>query len=559
MHLECYKCSIKLEDKKLDNSLLAPQIRIEKIHLKNFKGVNDGVIEFNCLRNPFEKEIQSDILGLYGQNGSGKTTMLEALQIAKLLMMGQQISEKKYKNVVSQGAEYAQMEISFQFVNKDETVFHLEYAFSLGYKEVPDLSAVLKTTVKSAAKASSVLGETASALALLSLSSPLAFPTSLVAASVAATSANLIKKKSKNTTKKQKTDDHFPTVKTFTVFNETLRLSGNFNGVEYRYGAIFDAGEEAGDSVFLPKAKHQEFFPVQTSLAIKELAKFKERAINGSKSFIFSDDVSHLIYEQLLNGAESALAGLIVCLKTHAVQNIKVLDSIVIGASRDNVIPLYTSNKGIGIRLDDSTTYVDEDGLAALQTSISGLNVILEQLIPGLTIRAVAQKDYDSDEPQASNTRTDSKYVIYSVRNGTRIPIAQESTGILHLISALGLISFAFSNPCATVAIDEIDAGVYEYLLGELLLIFEKYGSGQLIFTCHNLRPLEVLNRKFICFTTTNPDNRYLRLKYVRKEKNLREEYLQEIVGGGQSEELYSSAKHGKIASALQKAGEILG
>ena len=47
--------------------------------------------------------------------------------------------------------------------------------------------------------------------------------------------------------------------------------------------------------------------------------------------------------------------------------------------------------------------------------------------------------------------------------------------------------------------------------------------------------------------------------KNIRNENNLRDVYLREIVLGGQEEELYSTAKHGKIASALQKAGEIIG
>ena len=104
--------------------------------------------------------------------------------------------------------------------------------------------------------------------------------------------------------------------------------------------------------------------------------------------------------------------------------------------------------------------------------------------------------------------------------------------------------------------IDELDAGVYEFLLGELLSVFQEYGVGQLIFTSHNLRPLEVLDHSFICFTTSNPANRYLRLKNVRNGNNLRDLYLRQIVLGGQTEELYRGARHGQLAAAFMKAGE---
>lgn len=35
----------------------------------------------------------------------------------------------------------------------------------------------------------------------------------------------------------------------------------------------------------------------------------------------------------------------------------------------------------------------------------------------------------------------------------------------------------------------------------------DKTGKGQLLFTSHNMRPLEVLDNTNIYFTTTNPEN----------------------------------------------------
>ena len=106
-----------------------------------------------------------------------------------------------------------------------------------------------------------------------------------------------------------------------------------------------------------------------------------------------------------------------------------------------------------------------------------------------------------------------------------------------------------------TVAIDELDAGIFEYLLGELLQIFAESGKGQLIFTSHNLRPLEVLDKKFICFTTTNPDNRYIHMKNVGASNNLRNLYFREIQMNEQDEEIYKATKKHKIIAALRKAG----
>ena len=85
------------------------------------------------------------------------------------------------------------------------------------------------------------------------------------------------------------------------------------------------------------------------------------------------------------------------------------------------------------------------------------------------------------------------------------------------------------------------------------------YGKGQFIFTSHNLRPLEVLSKDRIVFTTTNPDNRYYRLKYIGSTNNLRDVYLSEIQSGHQDEQMYKASKNYKIIRAFLKAGDING
>ena len=67
------------------------------------------------------------------------------------------------------------------------------------------------------------------------------------------------------------------------------------------------------------------------------------------------------------------------------------------------------------------------------------------------------------------------------------------------------------------LTVDELDAGIFEYLLGELLKVISEKGKGQLIFTSHNLRPLETIDKGFIAFTTVNPENRYIRFVNVKE------------------------------------------
>ena len=95
-------------------------------------------------------------------------------------------------------------------------------------------------------------------------------------------------------------------------------------------------------------------------------------------------------------------------------------------------------------------------------------------------------------------------------------------------------------------------------MLGELLDIFGKSAKGQLIFTSHNLRALEMLDRNSIMFSTVNPNNRYIHMKNVKDSNNLRSLYIRSITLGGQEENIYDETDSLKIARAFRKAGRSL-
>ena len=111
-----------------------------------------------------------------------------------------------------------------------------------------------------------------------------------------------------------------------------------------------------------------------------------------------------------------------------------------------------------------------------------------------------------------------------------------------------------YNNPSICLAIDELDAGIFEYLLGELLEVLQKNAKGQFIFTSHNLRALEKMNKDSILFTTTNPENRYIRLSNVKNNNNLRDFYLRGIMLGGQKECIYQETNSYEISYAFRRA-----
>ena len=82
-------------------------------------------------------------------------------------------------------------------------------------------------------------------------------------------------------------------------------------------------------------------------------------------------------------------------------------------------------------------------------------------------------------------------------------------------------------------------------------------GLGQLIFTSHNLRPLEMLDSSSILFTTTNPENRYVRASKIKPSNNLRLRYFHDITLGTNGEELYQETNSIEIAHAMRKVGTL--
>lgn len=123
----------------------------------------------------------------------------------------------------------------------------------------------------------------------------------------------------------------------------------------------------------------------------------------------------------------------------------------------------------------------------------------------------------------------------------------------------LQLLIVVYNSDSITLAIDEFDSGIFEYLLGEMLKVISEKGKGQLIFTSHNLRPLETIDKHFIAFTTVNPNKRFIRFINVKGNNNLRDFYFRDIMLGEQAEPVYETTNNYEIILAFKEAGRIYG
>ena len=468
-----------------------PTVRIKQIEISNFKSVKYGKILFDCGKHYVPYGTKSDILGIYGQNGSGKTTLIDVLYILKCLMAGTRIPDE-YSECISVGEEFASFVVSFDLQYPSGEIRTLDYSCSLNKVKVSDEE----------------LGENFRRVTF-----------------------NL---------------DNTEDVYRVNVISEKFSLSGkdlNNNVTMIKQVFIDTANKKAP---FGPASKLEEFIGTDEEKILK-LAINKKLTQEKSKSFIFDKETLQIFKN---SGRYSPYYQVLLEMNWFALHYFYVIGTRSAGIIRLNFeLPIYTRHGMLRFGINEQQIISTED-FELFDTDFNNINKVLSQLVPSLSIGL----------KKLSNTLTREGDPAFSVmpvatRNGVEIPLSYESDGVRRIISLLTLIIAAYNDQSCTLAIDEFDAGIFEYLLGEILQVFEESGKGQFIFTSHNLRPLEVIDKKFIVFTTTNPNNRYYRLKNISTTSNLRDTYFREIILGEQEEELYKRTKSFKIESAMKEVG----
>ena len=60
--------------------------RLNNVEIHNFKNVSYGTFSMPLANADLNDEFHADILGIYGQNGSGKTSVIEATSVLQSLL-----------------------------------------------------------------------------------------------------------------------------------------------------------------------------------------------------------------------------------------------------------------------------------------------------------------------------------------------------------------------------------------------------------------------------------------------------------------------------------------
>lgn len=421
---------------------------------------------------------KAEILGIYGQNGSGKTAIVDALYFLQKVMVGADLDQslEDYMTIDSDTAEiFADFNIFM-----DGIVFEIGYTLSLSREE-----------------------------------------------------------------------------KEIVINREILRSAKNENGIRTNKTTFMDYQRDQTDVIFKPQKRLDEILEANKEIKT-DLIVARKMAEKSNCSYIFGESSREIFCREYKNGFQQ-FSVIISSLFEFALKDLFVIRNTHSGVISANfVLPMAfrIENDNIGAKGDFAVPLtepilVDEERKNLLETIVEQINIVLYTIIPGLqvTIKNYGKQSLDNGEEGW-------KLELMSKREGMKeIPIRMESAGIIKIISILNALIQAFGNPSICLVIDELDSGIFEYMLGELLDIFKKSAKGQLIFTSHNLRALEMIDKESIMFSTTNPDNRYIHMKNVRESNNLRNMYIRSITLGGQSEQIYEETDSLKIARAFRKAG----
>ena len=221
-------------------------------------------------------------------------------------------------------------------------------------------------------------------------------------------------------------------------------------------------------------------------------------------------------------------------------------------------------SKNLVIYKEDNlvSEYISCNAVETYKRKVKKISDVLGYIESGLSLE-LKEKDkrlgrYQTDSRlnlRAGLTSDEVKieYIVKKVEtNG--IALQYESSGTKKLVNLVSYLVEVYNNKNAILLVDDLDRDMHEFLMGEILEVLSDGSRGQIIYTGNNLRALEVLPVEKLVFTTTNADNRYIKLEH-KVHNNKRSEYIRALQLGGQAEELYNYRNSSSIMVGLRKAG----
>lgn len=454
-------------------------VRLIAMEINNMKNVKHGRLELS-------KGRKGSILGIYGQNGSGKTVVVDCMVLLKCLLSGRRIPACFYYYINSQNDSF-NVKYCFE-IKTDSNKIYAEYEVELFKIEK--------------------LG--------------------------------------------------------FCISMEKLSMKNEVDGKRTKLIPIFEYHRNEKE-IFRPLKYYNYFVKNIESMVALGIAQQATENFNEEKqvpevsSFLFSKKAQD-IFEKA-EGDVGRIFYLTNILQNYALYDLAVIENshYALLALNIDTIPVNigwpqsvkTKIMGIMLHLTD-INIVPKDIYPYVINTIKQINIVMKSLVPGIRLEV-----YNAFDKLMENGKDGIQFEIIAIRGNDRIPLLYESAGIKKLISICCNLVACYNRESYCLVVDEFDSGIYEYLLGECLEIMQEKAKGQMIFTSHNLRPLEVLNNENLIYTTVNPENRYIKSSYIKNTQNTRLSYLRSIKLGGQKEKLYDETNIYEMELAMRRAGKV--
>ena len=378
-------------------------IRILEMELRNVKNVTNGRIVFE------ENSAGGSVTGIYGQNGSGKTAVIDALECVQRLMSGEQTG-KNSADLIRYGASDMSIEILFEISARDGFFarnVYLQYDVTF------------------------IRGGTENRLRVSRESFRMSVVRDRMGREVLVHALD--------------SDPDVKGRKNFTMtpaylWRSIRSIEDIRSDVDYESNTTFD------DSL------SYMFSPNHLQRVLESARLARREPSQQSKAY--------------LEGTLAPLSKAVELLGDFARNDMHVSTTSRTSTASYSYIVLPDVSSGSEGRIYDliESNPVTEEEYESLNDTVARFNLVLSALIPGL--RIALQETGQKIMPDGS-TRLMATFM--SLRGEARIPFRCESEGIVRLTSLLSLLVHAYNDRSACVVVDEIDSGVFEYLLGQLL------------------------------------------------------------------------------------------
>ena len=464
------------------------KVRIMRSEIRNIKNVTYGDVMYMNYGSINKKAMcdKTDIVGIYGQNGSGKTALVESLDMLRQILTGSSINFEMYAGILAKDGSSCICTEFFVWIGEEK--YKVIYQASLRVDEKEKAIQIYMEKLRYWKRGASWKSERD-----ISFCNPYYGDTDILETHNISVTSNHLSSLS---------------VIPFLVNMQNLALICAQKNISVFFNQLVKATiEKLEDSM--------------------EVIDFRN-VILGMLQFAYVDfNVIKVNQLGTINNNQ------IIPINVHNETETEIMQAI---------MPLAISG----------VTEIPQEDYVQVKIVVDAINVAIKSVIPNLQIRL--KEKMELEHPDGTKTI---QVEVYSVRDGKEFLLRYESEGIKRIISILNYLIYVYNNEGVCLVVDELDSGIFEYLLGELLGMMHSEMKGQLIFTSHNLRILEKLDAKNIVCSTVNPKNRYIRLKGIEKNHNKRDFYIRAITVGGQKEELYDEDDLLAMGYAFRKAGKV--